>query len=426
MNDASLERRFAARMGALLGPDFPKAIGLAVSGGGDSMAMLALAHGWGREMGIALRVVTIEHGLRPEAAAEAEMVAAECRALGHRHDILRWRWDGAGNLQDAARVARRHLIGAWRGDLHHVLFAHTQDDQAETVVMRLLRGSGVEGLAAMAGRRHVPDGAGGWWLIRPLLAEPRAELRHYAETLHLPFVDDPSNEDARFDRVRVRQAIRALDLDPRGLARSAARMARAAEALRARAAEVAAGLVSEEVQNGARTGDLLIDRDGFAAVERDTQLRVLAEGLRWVASAPYRPREQALEALLDRALGGAGMTLHGVDVTVAAAHIRLAREFAALRALDAPASAGTVWDRRWQVGMEPGRGLTIRALGPGGWSQRPENKAVTAPARAAYSWPAMFRGEAVVACPALGLGSADAIRLAGPAAAGFRQVFNSH
>ncbi|MBF9059907.1 tRNA lysidine(34) synthetase TilS [Rhodobacterales bacterium HKCCSP123] len=398
-------------MGALLGPDFPSALGLAVSGGGDSMAMLALSHGWARVMGVRLRVVTVDHGLRPAAASEAAMVAAECRVLGHSHDILRWQWDGSGNLQDAARRARRALIGEWRGAIGHVLFAHTQDDQAETVLMRLLRGSGVEGLAAMAARRHVPDDRGGWRLVRPLLAESRAELRHYADTLRLPYVDDPSNEDARFDRVRMRQAMTALGLDAAGLAQTAERMARAAEALAARAAEVAARVLTRDTVNGVATGDLLIDRDGLASIERDTQMRLLAGALQRVASAPYRPRAQALEALLDRVLGGAGGTLHGVDVTVAAGHIRLAREFAALQPLAAPARSGALWDRRWRIGEGVGPGLAIRALGPEGWAQRPENMDLTVPARAAWCWPALFDGDRLVACGPLGIGPAGAIRL---------------
>lgn len=411
MSEDSLEARFAARMGALLGPDFPPALGLAVSGGGDSMAMLALAHGWARVMGVRLHVVTVDHGLRPEAAAEAATVAGECRALGHAHDTLRWQWDGTGNLQDAARRARRALIGGWRGELRHVLFAHTQDDQAETVLMRLLRGSGVEGLAAMAARRHVPDARGGWWLVRPLLGESRAELRHYADTLRLPYVDDPSNEDARFDRVRMRQAMAALGLDRAALAQTAGRMARAAEALEARAADVAARILTPEAVNGAPTGDLLIDRDGLAVVERDTQMRLLAAALQRVASAAYRPRAQALEALLDRALGGAGGTLHGVDLTVKAGHIRLAREFAALAGQEAEARPGLLWDGRWRLGDAVGEGLTLRALGPEGWAQRPENKALTVPARAAWSWPALFEGDRLVACAPLGVGPAAAIWL---------------
>lgn len=425
MTSNNLEARFAARMGALLGPDFPPAIGLAVSGGGDSMAMLALAHGWARVMGVTLRVVTIDHGLRAAAADEAAMVAAECAALGHEHTTLRWHWDGQGNLQDAARQGRRDLIAGWRGDLSHVLFAHTQDDQAETVLLRLMRGSGVEGLAAMVPMRAVDDARGCWWLVRPLLAEARADLRHYAQTLKLPFVDDPSNDDPRYDRVRARQAIATLGLSVDGLAQTAERMARAAVACRARAADVARKIVIEEVVNDLPTGDLLIDRDGLAMVERDTQMRLLAGALQWIASSPYRPRAHALEALLDRLLAGGGGTLHGVEASCAAAAIRLSREGAALRAVQGPVTPGQVWDGRWVIGDDLPTGLTARMLGPDGWAQRPENMTLSAPARAAQSWPALFRDDLLVACPPLGVGPRMAIRFA-PKSGHFAQFLESH
>lgn len=425
MSQDTLETRFAARMGALLGPDFPRCIGLAVSGGGDSMAMLALSHGWARVMGIGLRVVTVNHGLRPEAPAEAAMVAAECAALGHPHDTLPWHWDGQGNLQDAARQARRDLIGAWRGDLDHVLFAHTQDDQAETVLMRLIRGSGVEGLAGMAAVRHVPDAAGGWWLLRPLLAEARDDLRHYATTLRQRFVDDPTNSDPRFDRVRARQAMAALGLRADGLARTATRMARAAAACRARAADLARTIVTEEQINGAPTGDLLFDRDALALVERDSQMRLLAGGLQWVSSNAYRPRAQALEAMLDRVLAGGGGTLHGVDLTVSGATIRLSREVAALTDAQSPACAGLIWDGRWHLGDLVQTGLILRPLGADGWAQRPEKMAVSAPARAAYAWPGLFAGDRLVACGPLGIGPPGAVFLR-PSGGQFAQFLNSH
>jgi tRNA(Ile)-lysidine synthase len=370
------------------------------------MAMLALAHGWARVMGIRLRVVTVNHGLRAGSAEEAAMVARECATLGHPHDTLRWTWDGTGNLQDAARQGRQDVIGAWRGDLRHVLFAHTQDDQAETVLMRLLRGSGVEGLAGMAEARQVPAG---WTIVRPLLAETRADLRHYIDTLKLPYVDDPSNADPRFERVRLRQAMATLGLEAAGLARTGHRMARAATALAARAQEVADRIMEQAKEHGAPTGDLLIDRDGLAAVERDTQMRLLAGALQWVASAAYRPRAQALEAMLDGLLSGRGGTLHGVDVTVAAAQIRLSREFAAVAGVTLPATPGAIWDSRWRVGGPTATCQMIRALGPEGWAQRPENKRFATPARAAYAWPAVFQGERLVACPALGVGPAGAI-----------------
>lgn len=410
----SLEARFAASMGALLGPDFPPHLALAVSGGGDSMAMLALAHGWARVMGIGLHVVTIDHGLRAASAAEAAMVAAECAALGHPHATLRWHWDGTGNLQDAARSARLRLIEEWRGDIDHVLFAHTLDDQAETLLMRLVRGSGVEGLSSMTPLRRAQGM--GFWQVRPLLDIARADLRHYARTLRLPFVDDPSNDDPRFDRVRARRALAALadlGLTAQGLAESAKRMDRAREALALRATAVARTLV---LQDDPVTGQLVFDRDRLAAVERDTQLRCLAAALQWVGGAPYRPRASALDGLLDRILGGAGGTLIGTQVAVGPASLRLFREHAAVRDHVTPTGPDARWDGRWRLHGPAVAGLAIRALGPSGWAQLPEKPDNAPPFEAALGLPAVFDGDTLIACAPLGFGPAHDCTLLRPAA----------
>lgn len=409
MTQDSLEARFAARMGALLGPDFPSDIALAVSGGGDSMAMLALCHGWARIYGVRLHVVTVDHGLRTESADEAAMVARECAALGHPHTVLTWHWTGQGNLQDAARQARLSLIDAWRGDIGHVLFAHTKDDVAETFLMRLTRGSGVEGLSAIANARHVTPNAGsaGFMIVRPLLNEARADLRRYLKTLHIPYVDDPSNNDPRFDRVQARGLLSMLSdhgLSADVLTNTARRMRRARNALTARAVQVAGDVVQQDTVNGQPIGDLLIDRDRFAQVEEDTQLRLLAAALQWVSSAPYRPRAQPLEALLDRILSGGGGTLHGCEVRSEGARFRVFREYAALDDLDVKAGTTTIFDHRWQLEGSLPPDHHLRALGPDGWAQITEKPSEAPPFHAARSLPAIFAGETVVACPPLGVG----------------------
>jgi tRNA(Ile)-lysidine synthase len=406
----SLPDRFAARMGLLLGPDFPSVIGLAVSGGGDSMAMLALAHGWARHMGVRLRVASVDHGLRPESAAEAAMVAAECAALGHPHETLAWRWDGQGNLQDAARRGRLALLGGWRGEARHVLFAHTRDDVAETFLIRLERGSGVDGLSAMAERRRVPEG---YWQLRPLLGERREDLRHYARTLKVPFFDDPSNEDLRFGRARARQAMAALGLDVDALAATAERLGRAREALEARMVEVAARIAHPETALGLPTGILAIDRDGLAAVERETQLRLLSRAIGWVACAEYRPRASALEEALDRALGGAGSTLQGAQLCVGRDALRILREPAAVARATAIVGQGA-WDGRWHLSGPAIDGLTVRALGEDGWRQVAEKSAGAPPHALALSLPAVFDGETLVACAHLGHGPAHEVALLPP------------
>ncbi|UWQ95115.1 tRNA lysidine(34) synthetase TilS [Rhodobacteraceae bacterium M385] len=388
-------------MGRLLGPDFPEKIALAVSGGGDSMAMLTLAHGWARVYGVALHVVTVDHGLRPESCEEAAQVAEECAALGHPHTTLNWHWDGQGNLQDAARRARLRLIGDWRGDIAHVLLAHTQDDQAETLLMRLARGSGVEGLSAMANTRAM----GGWHIVRPLLTTTRAALRHYIDVLKVPYVDDPSNEDDTYERVRVRKAIAALGLDVAGLSDTAHRMDRARSALWARAADVAASYVTQS-----RFGDLRIDRDAFVTVERDTQLRLLAAALQWVSHAPYRPRASALEGLLDRALSGGGGTLQGAEVRVGKSHLHILREFAALKNT---LVTQPLWDGRWEVAGQGIERYNLRALGPDGWAQLPKDAALPdgLSFHIAQTLPALFDNDRLAGFAPLNFGAEHVLRL---------------
>lgn len=405
MTSFDLESHFAGMMGTLLGPEFPEEIGLAVSGGGDSMALLTLAHNWTHRFGLRLRVVTVDHGLRKESAGEARMVARECAALGHDHDILRWQgWEGAGNLQEAARAARLRLIDQWRGELSHVLMAHTLDDQAETVLMRLARGSGVDGLAGMAAKRFVPgEGAGGgFWVVRPLLEVRREDLRHYLRVLKGNWVEDPSNFDQRFDRVKMRQALEVLaplGLDAPALAQTARRMGRAQEALRARAVAAA--------ERGVRElwGDLLFDRDVLARLEEETRLRLLAAGLQYVSGQAYRPRARALEAATEQVLSGGRASLHGCLMRAERAEIRIFREYAAVAGTCV--QVGDVWDGRLRLCGDAIAGLAVKALGPEGAAQLPE-RPEGLPFQSLIAQPAVFDGARLVAFAPAGFGPAYA------------------
>ena len=430
----SLDTRFAEAMGAALGPEFPDHVALAVSGGGDSMAMLHLAAGWARVWGPKLWVVTVNHGLRPEAANEAALVAEECKVLGLPHATLTWSWDGEGNLQERAREARLQLIDRWRMGIEVVLMAHTLDDQAETFLMRLRRGSGVDGLSAMAAKSYVtphetiaktelsanevtqdtspplptrrvagvPAFSRGFHLVRPCLDMRRDELRHYARMLKIPFADDPSNDDPAFERVRTRQAIQTLDLDVGRLAQTSRAQSRARSALRARAEEVASRIATSV------DGCWRVDRVALANVEEETQLRLLAGAILDVSSTTRRPRLSALEDSLDRALAGGGSTLQGAEVFTQGDHIWVVREFAAVAET---ASTGSFWDTRWELsGPRPGE---VRALGESGVPQlatRPEHL----PFKALLSQPALFDGPTLLACPAAKLGQMHASPSRGP------------
>ena len=220
--------RFAVAIGALTGPD--ARIGLAVSGGPDSLALLLLAH---EAIPGRFEVATVDHGLRLASAAEAEAVAALCERLAVPHTTLRPVVATTGNLQANARAARYAALGDWakaRG-LAAIVTAHHADDQAETLLMRLNRGAGVRGLAGMRGAATVP-GHPGLPLLRPLLGWRKAELEAVVAQAGIVPTRDPSNVDLRFERARVRAELAAAPwLDPASLADSAAHLGEADAAL---------------------------------------------------------------------------------------------------------------------------------------------------------------------------------------------------
>lgn len=198
-------------------------LGLAVSGGPDSLALLLLAKA---AMPERIEVATVDHGLRPESASEAAMVAELCSAYSIPHEILTVKL-ARGNLQAKARAARYSAMAKWmkRRDLGALATAHHADDQAETLLMRLNRGSGVSGLAGVRARGFVPGGSK-LTLLRPLLGWRSAELAQIVEKSGLEPAQDLSNDDLKYDRVRIRRALEGADwLDIPSLAASASFLA---------------------------------------------------------------------------------------------------------------------------------------------------------------------------------------------------------
>lgn len=371
------------------------AIGVAVSGGGDSMALLHLAADRARALGTRIAAATVDHGLRPEAAAEAAMVAQVCAGLGIAHDTLRWQgWDGQGNLQSAARDARRALLADWRvrRGLDVVLLGHTADDQAETFLMRLARGSGVDGLACMA----AADGT----FLRPLLPLRRAALRDWLRARGIAWIDDPSNDDARFDRVRARQMLdllAPLGLTVDRLTDTAAHMARARAALR----QAAADLAAREVR--AEGGDLILPAPLLEPGELEG--RILTAALRWIGATPYRPRHDALTAAAQALRRGETRTLAGVVMQPEGQGARLSREPAAV-APPVAAQGPVVWDGRWQVAPDapPGPGpWQVGALGTAGLARLPDWRAAGLPRSSLAASPAVWQGDRLVSAPLAGL-----------------------
>ncbi|MBB5049778.1 tRNA(Ile)-lysidine synthase [Rhodopseudomonas rhenobacensis] len=252
-----------------------QAVVLAVSGGPDSLALMWLAARWRKALrrGPQILVITVDHGLRPEAAREARDVKRHAAELGLPHRTLRWRGDKpTTGLPAAARDARYQLLAraARAAGASHILTAHTQDDQAETLLMRMSRGSGIAGLAAMARQteRH------GVIIARPLLEVSKARLVATLAKAGLDFVSDPSNVDPRYARPRWRSLIAAFaeeGLDARNLARLSARLARANAALDV-VTDGAERFLALRDHDPARPG---FEASAFAALPAEVQVRLL-------------------------------------------------------------------------------------------------------------------------------------------------------
>ncbi|MCQ0092105.1 tRNA lysidine(34) synthetase TilS [Roseovarius sp. M141] len=368
-------------------------LGIAVSGGSDSLALLHLVAEWG---GAPLRCVTVDHRLRLESAGEAAQVAAVCAGLGIKHDTLAWDgWDGQGNLAAEARRARYALMARWAASqgLPGIALGHTQDDVAETLLMRLARRAGVDGLAAMPARRS----EGRVTLHRPLLSASRADLCSYLATRGAQWIDDPSNADGRYRRTQARCALNALapvGVTPDALADVARHMAEARATLGHYAASEARALV--QVQQG----DLLIPSEPFAALRPDIARRILSAGLRWITGAGYGARGPDLDRLMAGLATGQGGTLAGCRVTASAGTIRLAREFAAVR--NAAAAPGALWDGRWCLSGPDTPGARIRALGPEGRAACPDWRETGLPLHSVETTPAVWQGGDLVAAPIAG------------------------
>ncbi|MEM0987959.1 MAG: tRNA lysidine(34) synthetase TilS [Pseudomonadota bacterium] len=269
-------------------------IGIAVSGGSDSTALLhlALEHLRGR-----LQAVTIDHGLRLDSADESAQVAENCQTLDLTHTIVKLAGlEGGSNLQARARNARYDALTNWarqRG-LSTVLLGHTMDDQAETVLMRLARGSGVSGLAGM---EAATERQGIRW-VRPLLGVRRAALRNWLTAQGVPWIDDPSNDDLQFGRIKARKALESLG----NLGISVEGLATTANVLRSQAQvlDQAADSLLAQANLPAPQGTVCLDRQALARAPQDTALRVLAKVLCDLGRNPYRPRHRSLAPLYDR------------------------------------------------------------------------------------------------------------------------------
>lgn len=397
------KRRFLDRVRAEIAPNIaPGRLGLAVSGGGDSMAMLLALHSLAPDFGWDVSVATVDHGLRPEAADEVRLVARVCADRGIPHQTLHWTppaSDTSGNLMQAAASARYGLLAAWAQDLGRVAVAHTADDQAESVLMGLARSAGLDGLAGLRPAWSLGEVR----FLRPFLGVTRADMQGYLAACGQVWAEDPTNLNLAFDRPKARKALAALrdiGITPEGLARVARNLAAVQADLRKMLAEVAGSVVVPQA------GALRFARAGFAALPDELARRLLRAGVMWLSSSPHAPREPGLARLGAALRGGSAATLAGCRLIHRAGAAYLVRE---VRAVGPAVPLGAVWDGRWQV-TGAGEGQ-VRALGSVGLAQVPDWRAAGLPRDVALVTPGVWHGDRLISAPVLGFGKDHAATL---------------
>lgn len=295
---------------------------VAVSGGADSLALALLAHHWGRENTINVIALTVDHGLRKGSDIEAQQVGEWLRAWDLEHHILTWTGGAAvhSRVQERARDARYALMAEWciAHGIHYLVLAHHQEDQAETVLMRLKKGSGLLGLAGMARERPLGIEGDGVQIVRPLLGVSKVQLRQTLRVWGQAWIEDPSNTNFAFERVRTRHLLAQLEKE--GV--SAARLAGAASAI-ARVRDVLER-AAEDVLSAGVSGDLekRIAAQPFWAAPRAVQSIAMARVLAFVGGGRYGPSPDKMTRLLG------WMARHKADFNKTSVHTDPARTLA--------------------------------------------------------------------------------------------------
>jgi tRNA(Ile)-lysidine synthase len=376
----------------------PGRVGLAVSGGGDSMAMLHLMARAAQDAGRDLHAVTVDHRLRAEAAAEAAFVSSVCEGLGIPHSVLVWDHDTVtGNLMEAARTARYRLLTDWaKGhDVLQVALAHTADDQAETFLMGLSRAAGLDGLSGMRPQFQQE----GVTFCRPFLEVGRAELRGFLVRHGLGWVDDPTNDDDRYTRTRARRALKVLQ--PLGI--TVDRLALVVQNL-----AMAQGVVNDTLRHAAQdlvtevAGALTIDARAFLDLGAEVNRLLLLAMLRWMAGLRHAPRADQILTLRMALAEGKDATLAGCRFRHKAGRVWVSRE---VRAIGGPVTPGAVWDGRWVLAGGLG---DVRALGAEGLRQCPGWRGIGLPRQVLEVTPGLWQGNTLSAAPCAGFGPATA------------------
>ena len=381
-------------------------IGLAVSGGGDSIGMLVLASEWAIINKKKIYVVTVNHNLRKEAKEEVIFTREFTKKLGFSHSTLDWKKPlKIGNLQSQASLARKKLISNWakENNIKTVLLAHTIDDQVETILMRFSRGSGVDGLIGM---KKLVEIHGIFW-VRPLLTITRSNLRKFLKLKKINWVEDPSNKDRKYLRVKFRNVISQLGeigINTNLVVNTSVRMENAKKVLNDVAVEAFNNFVKLK-----KWGDIEISKDIFNLCREDTFLRTLAGIIKGISGSIYRPRYKELINFVEdlNNKNFKARTLSGVLArAISQNKVVLRREPSHPLCVSNPKSVNFIWDGRWLVFLSRilSKSEHIGPLGENGYQQIKNQVEKKAFNECFLSTPALFLKDRVISSPALEYG----------------------
>jgi tRNA(Ile)-lysidine synthase len=343
--------------------------------------------------GCTVHAVTVDHRLRAEAADEARAVASFCKKIGVPHETLVWDHGRIPrNLQDTARRARYRLIGDWAltAGIGHVAIGHTADDQAETFLMGLARQAGIDGLSGMRGL-WASEGID--W-SRPLLHVSRKDLRDYLLRNRIDWIEDPSNLNEDFTRIKARKVLGALEplgITVEKLAGVVSNLSSSQNALRVAASEKVWQLVRENA------GELMIDREMFRRSDAEINRRIVIGALRWISRPPYAPRAEAIKRFSDAIHTGRDATLAGCRLQVCGNTAVIRREQSAVRDVETPTDV--VWDNRWRLSGPHAPSLMVRQLGSDGLKQCPDWRSSGYSRATLLASPAIWRDDRLISAP---------------------------
>lgn len=405
----TVRNSFAALMEAAAPFESSPIVAVAVSGGSDSLALIHLADEWAKERGGRAIAITVDHGLRTASLTEAETVHEWLKNVDIEHHILHWQGiKPESNIQAEARIARYGLLSDWcnQNAILHCLIAHHQDDQAETFLLRLQRGSGVDGLAAMPLVTHYL----GVRIIRPLLDLSKTDLQHFLTAKGLRWIEDPSNSNPHYVRSHIRQfltapfansteqAIISPSLFASRLAQSAEHMGRARASLEARAADAMLSTTAIYPE-----GYCCLQRDNFNRLLEEEALRILSSILTTISGRYYKPRFEELTRLylsIRSTTPFKGVTLWGCYLFAKGGMLICCREPAAVQeSIALSPGKGALWDNRFQVCVK-NAGIRVEALGAEGLHVIKKHcPAISLPKPIIITLPAFKSLESVIAVP---------------------------